>query len=851
MQNKKKFLAIFIPIAVFAFGAVYFAKAAAVVYPVSSLASNTKISIETRAVKFENGKWTYNFSWERVQTDPNTLPPQGKITIAPATNENLPVVTLDPAEPKSVPGSPLVVQLDPATRYVFKYYVAPGSSCNPNDEDDPECKTLLGGVAYFNTRDENGNIMATSQIPASRGGTKAGTTADQPLYISNGSLSSTDLIRNICDILLLLVAKLPAGTNTDALVSAVSSMCRVPAGGLITTTPVVTTPTVTTGTTAAASASNTANVAACQVEVNKYKKFDTLSGVSPHFSVSSSLAQDMKAWKRCHYSSNYGTYVDSSGKAAFLIPIDQPIKPGDPTSGGMRARAQECIDLAKEQGARLGFDEVRCSYGEYCGLGDGIPDGLCSYNERFMGSSASCTLREGNIELFAGEAFDIVGNDYGPGSVDSRPQGWFAWLNSFNKEIAKKELNTSWEAWYDAGKNLYRNVVQSASECLTKLPAACNNVINVTARTTSKTTAEVTWQAPSTVSSVNIYLVSPGRVGGHLNDLHIEATVGQGIASRTGLNTYTFSIPLETTLPVPSAQNSSSWLYGLALGSSIDSLVSNSVLSTGIANTGSSEEDPRFMFVRVEGNNGLFGESNGIGLNGQNGTPDYGTASNPPPTYWGGSSYVSCESALPTNIAVNTITSNLACDPGKLTNDSYQLGVFASRLWGPGMGFSNAGVVLRVAEDNGGAGEIAVKTGCPGNSCVLKVDDLWHDMRTVNQGGGTSELLNNIYGNFPIENLKPGTKYWFRTAAVCNLGQANQVVGGEEVWSCTTPGGSTSCTNECNAVTVPGSNNNTRCMPGTHNVRQYCGYYDTDSCLDWGDGTNSVTGFKKGDLSCP
>ena len=1053
MQNKKKLLAIFIPIAVFALGTVYLAKAAAVVYPVSTLANNGDVLVQTQAIKFESGKWTYHFGWDRVS------PYKGKVTIAPVTNENLPVITEDPASEARALADPLIVQLNPATRYVFKYYAEPGSSCDQNaGEGDLACKPLPGGIVYFNTRDENGNIMSISNIPASRGGTMPGTTADQPLAVSTGTLSSANvMIRSICDILLLLVAKLPAGTDTNALIAAVNGICTIPStssqnnntvviGGqtdihgcygsagyswcavknkclrtweepctgttpaasgslssmlnqartvldnsdiTITATPISFTPgtgawnasqstlastgkwkykischrktdavwmltvpipnqmqTYSAGCNAsdsvayAGSAYNTGvqcrwaapeipggdmgkenirgrlpvdgewtleldagkdytietrgswetttpvtlngiviqssvakpggkkvlatasltssassvpelppgDVAACQAEVAKYKTFAPNAGASPHFSVSSSLAQQMKTWERCHYGTNYGAFVDANYKGAFIdsngnIGSSEPI--GDTIPAGLkehRAQAQACIRLAQTQGAQLGFDEVRCSYGEYCGLGDGVPDSLCTSGQRWMGSSASCTLREGNVELFAGEAADIVGNDYGAGSIDSRYQNWFAWFNSFNKEIAKKELSYSpWEVWYDAGKNLYRGPNKSG-EYLTKMPAVCNGIVKVNAVTSGRTSATVSWEAPSSVTSVSIYLLSPGRVAGHLNDLSIESTVAQNIQSRAGTNTYTFSIPLETTLPVPGSENSASWLYGLSFGSNMDSAVSSSVLSTGYYQGGSDGEDHRFMFVRVVANNGLFGDSNGIGLNGQNGTPDYGTVSVAPPMYLPGLSR-SCEQQLPANITVGNANCYSTGPQPLLTTDALQVGVYGTSHFGPGM-FDNGGIILRVAEVIGNTeidsrvAETAVRTGCPGNTCVLKVDNIWRNPGIY----GPSET--NLIGNYPVENLKPGTKYWFRTAAVCNVGQSNQVVGGEEVWSCTTPGGSASCVNECI------STSETRCQPGTPGgVRQKCGYYDSDSCLDWGDGSNSVTGFYQ-DPSC-
>lgn len=137
-------------------------------YPVSTLtdANDFNFLLQVQAVSYSNGKWTYRFIWNR------TRDASGRVTISPAANQYAYVTTLDPAPKERTAGNPLVAELEAATRYTFRYYAAPGSSCGPNPDSstDPDCIAIR--TISFNTRDANGNIVATSDIPISRGGTK-------------------------------------------------------------------------------------------------------------------------------------------------------------------------------------------------------------------------------------------------------------------------------------------------------------------------------------------------------------------------------------------------------------------------------------------------------------------------------------------------------------------------------------------------------------------------------------------------------------------------------------------------------------------------------------------------------
>ena len=156
--------------------------------------------LQVQAVSFSNGKWTYRFMWKRTKDD------SGRVTVSPATNQYAYVTQLDPAPREKTMNDPLVVQLEPATRYTFRYYSSPGAVCGPNPDasTDPDCVAIR--TISFNSRDANGNIMATSEIPISRGGTKievATSLPDStPSTITSGS--NSDLQAQINQLLALV-----------------------------------------------------------------------------------------------------------------------------------------------------------------------------------------------------------------------------------------------------------------------------------------------------------------------------------------------------------------------------------------------------------------------------------------------------------------------------------------------------------------------------------------------------------------------------------------------------------------------------------------------------------------------
>ncbi len=171
-------------------------------YPVSTLTDTNDFNflLQVQAVSFSNGKWTYNFIWNRTRNA------EGRVTISPAANQYAYAATLDPAPKERGLSNPLVVQLDPATRYTFRYYAAPGADCgaNPDSSTDPDC--ILIRTVSFNTRDAQGNIVPTSEIPISRGGTKIETVTSLPDSASNTTTGGTsgDLQSQINQLLALV-----------------------------------------------------------------------------------------------------------------------------------------------------------------------------------------------------------------------------------------------------------------------------------------------------------------------------------------------------------------------------------------------------------------------------------------------------------------------------------------------------------------------------------------------------------------------------------------------------------------------------------------------------------------------
>lgn len=176
-------------------------------YPLVTLTAenNSKIIIKTQAIKFENGKWTYAFSWNR------TRDAAGMIKIMPVVNENFIEAKLDPAPKES--SAPWTVELDPATRYVLRFYTAPSSYCDLNNAaSDPDC--LVIESVFFNTRDATGRLLSTAEIPVSQGGTRvdgaSGTGRDTS---STGNVSLSSLQEQI-NSLLALVQSLIAQLST-------------------------------------------------------------------------------------------------------------------------------------------------------------------------------------------------------------------------------------------------------------------------------------------------------------------------------------------------------------------------------------------------------------------------------------------------------------------------------------------------------------------------------------------------------------------------------------------------------------------------------------------------------------
>lgn len=212
MQNKKTLKMALMPLVmIFALSVVYLglssdsAIAQSNQYPVSTLtaANNSKITIQTQAIEFKNGKWTYNFTWKR------TRDAAGMIKIMPVVNESFVEAKLDPAPRESA--SPWSVQLDPETRYVLRYYAAPSADCDQNNlASDPECLAIES--VYFNTRNASGKIMATSEVALSRGGTRVDTeTNSSGSNNSNASLSSLQAqINSLLALVQSLISQLSA-----------------------------------------------------------------------------------------------------------------------------------------------------------------------------------------------------------------------------------------------------------------------------------------------------------------------------------------------------------------------------------------------------------------------------------------------------------------------------------------------------------------------------------------------------------------------------------------------------------------------------------------------------------------
>lgn len=170
-------------------------------YPVSTLtdANDFNFLLQVQAVSFSNGKWTYRFIWNRTRNA------EGRVTISPAVNQYSYTGSLDPAPKERGVNNPLTVELEPATRYTFRYYAAPGAECgtNPDSSTDPDCVAIR--TISFNTRDANGNIVATSDIPISKGGTKVETTTTLPNAVTAiTSGSGSDLQSQINQLLALV-----------------------------------------------------------------------------------------------------------------------------------------------------------------------------------------------------------------------------------------------------------------------------------------------------------------------------------------------------------------------------------------------------------------------------------------------------------------------------------------------------------------------------------------------------------------------------------------------------------------------------------------------------------------------
>ncbi len=858
-------------------------------YPVATLTDSGDVNflLQTQAIEFSGGKWTYNFTWKRTRDS------EGRFVVAPATNEYSYVVDVDPAGRERTSSNPLAVKLDPATRYVVKYFAGPSSLCNESlGSSDPECAIIRS--VYFNTRNESGRVMSVSEIPISRGGTSVTADTTTTTTTTSGDQTIAGLQAQINQLLAIVqsllaklggnttVANIPIGTTgttttgsstntaTGPLTIITRPVPQDPYAGYPTGTQVVTAKVYTsdsqcknfvictnTGTAVCsneqcptvaqansltnaktmtvtivnppnnvcptdtlrvcpnrttahgkifaggicsfsecennskitgiygtcdpypevcpdgsltyrnnlkscqfdqcpASTPKSENVNSCLAALGN-QKFSPGTAISPRFTVSSSLAQEMKTWQRCHYAAGGAgfNHAGPDGKVINTVSL-----------ADQRRYAQECADLFVSQAKRLGFDDASCSVGEYCGVGDGTPDGFCSANQQYWGRATSCSLGERGEKLFVGEASSAVGNDFGASSPHGEPQGWYQWLWYFNAELARKAAG-AWDVTYDATKGVFR---PNTATTLTTVPQSCMGIVNVSVNTTSDRTGTVSWQAPSGVRNVSIYLLTRGVVPGHENELGVEATLAEGISSGQGVNTFNFTIPPETSLPVPGQVHAGSRLYGSLSGGVLDQAVQKTQAN---------------FFVRVVADNGIFGDSKNIFLNGQVNTEyksgDYGTKVNPPaaPTFTS-----SCEQALATldftKVGMPQVgwTGNSSCS--NVTSTMVDVGLPVTTAWYP-KNFPNARMVLRVAEDNGGKGEAAVKGGCANASeCFLKLDQIWG----VNVGYAQQDG-DMAGGGIQVTGLKPKTKYWFRTAAVCNFGQANQVFK-DETWSCTT-----------------------------------------------------------------
>lgn len=139
-------------------------------------ASELKILIQAKPVSIQNGKWTYEISWNRVRDM------EGSIYVYAKTDKTTPVASLATA-PRV--GKLTVTGLNPATRYQVEFYATTKAEC---EDDDPEC--VLIRYPYFNTLDANGNKVTTAQISVANGGTGTGTTGTtttnptDPAYLS-------------------------------------------------------------------------------------------------------------------------------------------------------------------------------------------------------------------------------------------------------------------------------------------------------------------------------------------------------------------------------------------------------------------------------------------------------------------------------------------------------------------------------------------------------------------------------------------------------------------------------------------------------------------------------------------
>jgi hypothetical protein len=179
------------------------------------------MSITATPVTFANGKWTYNFTWNRARDA------QGTFIVTPVSSPTTITLKVDPAV-RNNSSIPATAQLDPSTAYLAEYYNLP--QCSKTDID---CVVIAS--ATFTTLSSTGTAPTTTSNNNNGNNSNSSEISSLQAQINALTAQIAQLIALIAGNGITPVVTSPAGVTTQSTTPINSNTADIFNGATITT----------------------------------------------------------------------------------------------------------------------------------------------------------------------------------------------------------------------------------------------------------------------------------------------------------------------------------------------------------------------------------------------------------------------------------------------------------------------------------------------------------------------------------------------------------------------------------------------------------------------------------------